>query len=517
MINSKVNLVEALKYYFQYDTFRQGQEEIITDVMNGNDVLGVLPTGSGKSICYQLPAILQNGLTIVVSPLISLMIDQVKELKAKGIKDVIALNSFLSRDERYHVLNNLGNYRLIYVSPEWLQNTTFVQQLKQINVTLFVIDEAHCISQWGHEFRPDYLKLKDIIAKLGNPTLLALSATATPDVQDDIINSLNRSHITKHIFPMDRDNIAFCVEKIDNIDEKKERIRELIQQYHVPTLIYFTSRYLAEETSRWLSSTIQNRNIAYYHGGMEATDRIHIQQQFMNNQLDVICCTSAFGMGINKSDIRLVVHYHLPSQIESYIQEVGRAGRDGKESVAVILYTSGDWVLPKQIIQQELPTKEDVYRIVDWLQEFSKQGVHTINDEEVISYLQISELQWRFIRSQLEKHDMIVENQLITEETNIDIIKKEISAYIEKRVTYKEKKLAEMIHWVNSDQCYRQKLYMPFQDSYRPSKGQCCSNCYFQWSEWQPKSTNNKSPEFLSWQSKLQSIFHMAEVEYETR
>lgn len=517
MIESKFNLQEALKYYFQYDSFRQGQEEIITDVMNGNDVLGVLPTGSGKSICYQLPAILQNGVTIVVSPLISLMIDQVKELKAKGIKDAIALNSFLSREERHNVLNNLGNYRLIYLSPEWAQNSIFIDKLQQINVTLFVIDEAHCISQWGHEFRPDYLKLHDIIAKLENPTILALSATATPDVQDDIINSLNRTRITKHIFPMDRDNIAFCIEKIESMNEKKDRIQEIIQQYHVPTLIYFTSRYLAEETSRWLSSTIQNRNIAYYHGGMEATDRIHIQQQFMNNQLDVICCTSAFGMGINKPDIRLVIHYHLPSQIESYIQEVGRAGRDGKESVAVILYASGDWALPRQIIQQELPTKEDVYRIVDWLQGLSNQGHHTIIDEEVISHLQISEVQWRFIRSQIEKHDMIVENQLITEDVNIEMIKKEISNYIEERVTYKEKKLAEMINWVNSDQCYRQKLYMPFQDSYRPSVGQCCSNCYFQWSEWLPETTENRTTEFLSWESKLQSIFHITEVEHQTR
>ncbi|BAC13770.1 ATP-dependent DNA helicase (recombination protein S) [Oceanobacillus iheyensis HTE831] len=517
MVQPNVNLQQTLKYYFQYDSFRQGQEEIITDVMNGNDVLGVLPTGSGKSICYQLPAILQDGVTIVVSPLISLMIDQVKELKAKGIKKVIALNSFLSREERYNVLTNLGDYRLIYVSPEWLQNASFVHKLKQINVTLFVIDEAHCISQWGHEFRPDYLKLHDIIAKLENPTILALSATATPDVQEDIIHSLNRSHITKHIFPMDRDNIAFCIETMDSINEKKERIQELIQQYHVPTLIYFTSRYLAEETSRWLSSIVPDRNIAYYHGGMEATDRVHIQQQFMNNQLDVICCTSAFGMGINKSDIRLVIHYHLPSQIESYIQEVGRAGRDGEESVAVILYATGDWILPKQIIQQELPMKEDIYRMIDWLKGLSNQDQSTLIDEEVIANLQISEVQWRFIRSQLEKHDMIVENQLITEDVNIENIKAKITNHIEDRLTYKEKKLKEMIHWVNSDQCYREKLYMPFQNSYRPSIGQCCSNCGFQWSNWQPETIIIKSRESLSWESKLQSIFHITGVEHETR
>ncbi|WP_077299630.1 DEAD/DEAH box helicase [Virgibacillus pantothenticus] len=210
-------LKQKLTDYFGYDSFRQGQLEIIDDILTGENVLGVLPTGSGKSVCYQLPAMLLDGITIVVSPLISLMMDQVKQLKAKRWKRVTAINSFMDRKEREQVLQSLHTYQLIYVSPELLQQEMFQSRLKTLHVRLFVIDEAHCISQWGHEFRPDYMRLKQIIAHCNYPPILALSATATPKVQTDIIDSLGGLPFTKHIYPIDRTNIAFCIQKVTSV------------------------------------------------------------------------------------------------------------------------------------------------------------------------------------------------------------------------------------------------------------------------------------------------------------
>src|SRR5690625_2720860 len=216
-------LTEHLQQHFKYDTFRQGQEEIIQDVLNGYSVLGVLPTGSGKSLCYQLTAKLLSGTTIVVSPLISLMIDQVKQLKAIQFKEVVALNSFMEYAERRQVYEQLHTYKLVYVSPELLQKESLLAYLQQVDISLFVIDEAHCISQWGHEFRPDYLKLHSIIKLFKNPPILALSATATVNVQTDITTSLHRPNMIKHIYPMDRENITFCVRETSNEAEKQDR------------------------------------------------------------------------------------------------------------------------------------------------------------------------------------------------------------------------------------------------------------------------------------------------------
>src|SRR5699024_8890625 len=214
----------GLKQYFNYDFFREGQEEIILDVMAGRDVLGVLPTGSGKSLCYQLPSLLMSGTTIVISPLISLMSDQVKELKARKIKRFASLNSFNHYEERQRILTNLCEYKMVFISSELFQQQEIREYLKRIQINFVVIDEAHCISQWGYEFRPDYLKIKDVITELNEPPILALSATVTPTVQQDIVKSLKRDRIKQHIYPMDRDNIALTIEHVANDVEKVQMI-----------------------------------------------------------------------------------------------------------------------------------------------------------------------------------------------------------------------------------------------------------------------------------------------------
>ncbi|WP_152654644.1 ATP-dependent DNA helicase RecQ [Oceanobacillus sp. CFH 90083] len=511
-------LEEALNHYFHYDFFREGQKEIISDVLQGKDVLGVLPTGSGKSICYQLPAKLLDGITVVVSPLISLMIDQVKELKAAGFKEVIALNSFLPFQEQQRVLKSLDAFRLIYVSPEWLQKRSHQNYLQQLPIKLFVVDEAHCISQWGHEFRPDYQRLHEGIEALGNPPVLALSATATPDVQADILQSLHKPNMKKHIYPMDRENIAFCVEEVENDQEKLERIVGITKYYFVPALIYFTSRQAAEEVALSLAAKLPDRKIAYYHGGMEATERLRIQQQFMNNQIDIICCTSAFGMGINKPDIRLVVHYHLPLQVESYIQEAGRAGRDGKSSVGVILYQKGDFRLSASMVKNELPAMEEIDRLITMILTCQHNHMDIPPPEQMHTLLDLQEGAVRFIQRQLQKHGLIHDNKWMIDDAKWQQVRGSVMNYLEKRKRYKNSKLNELYQWVQTKACLRKTLYQSFQDEFKEPLDQCCSNCGFDWSRWQPKLSFQATEAFhpADWRKKLQRTLNLEEAQDET-
>ncbi|WP_067725408.1 RecQ family ATP-dependent DNA helicase [Oceanobacillus damuensis] len=506
------SLEDYLNHYFHYNSFRTGQKEIIQEVLRGRDVLGILPTGSGKSICYQLPARLQQGLTIVVSPLISLMIDQVKELKANNFKEVVAINSFMNPAERKSVYNNLENYKLIYVSPELLQQKELIDRLRMHHVQLFVIDEAHCISQWGHDFRTDYLKLGGTIEALNNPTVLALSATATPEVQEDIIGSLRRPDMLKRIYPMDRENIAFCIEEVADDKEKLEVIIDLFKKYHIPALIYFTSRAAAEKTAGILSERLADKQTAFYHGGMDQMDRISIQQQFMNDQLDIVCCTSAFGMGINKSNIRLIIHYHLPLQLESYIQEVGRAGRDGKSSVGLLLFSPNDAYIPGNMIKNELPDEEDVTNLFHHLYAMTHEQIEmSLAKEHMESTLNISEVQWKFLRFQLEKHDIIKNNRVIYQKDTWKNALFSIQNTIRKRVLYKEDKLYDVLRWVHTKECLRKHLYKPFQTSYKDSAYQCCSTCGFSWQKWVPDETPSDLKKYSSWQLKLKKLLLIGE------
>ncbi|MEC5422433.1 RecQ family ATP-dependent DNA helicase [Virgibacillus sp. C22-A2] len=500
-------LETSLTQHFTYNSFRTGQLEIIQDVMNGNDVLGILPTGSGKSICYQLPAKLLDGVTIVVSPLISLMIDQVKQLKAINFKEVVALNSFMTPFERKEVYKNLHTYKLIYVSPELLQKKELQQKLEQLNIRLFVVDEAHCISQWGHEFRPDYLKLNAIIKFLNNPTVMALSATATPTVQLDIVNALDKPNMIKHIYPMDRDNITFNIQKVANDQDKISVMAEKLLIYRTPTLIYFSSRKASEKVSAILSKKLPSKRISFYHGGMEQIDRISIQQQFMNDQLDIICCTSAFGMGINKSNIRMVIHYHLPPQLEAYIQEVGRAGRDGQSSVSILLFSENDIYLPKNIINKELPSAKEINVAFKELYHlYVVQGKLPDNESKIENLMGVNEIQWRFLCYQFEKNGMIIGNTINYNRKSWELAYNEITKLALKRLRAKENKLKEMLEWIHEEGCLRKHLYKGFQPSYSNPKYQCCSNCGFSWREWKPKETEILKYTADSWESKLKNL-----------
>ncbi|SFK01338.1 ATP-dependent DNA helicase RecQ [Halobacillus dabanensis] len=495
----RIDLFAALQKHFGFDRFREGQEEVIRDVLNGEDVLGILPTGTGKSLCYQLPAKLLGGTTIVVSPLISLMIDQVKQLKASGYKSVIALNSFMDRQEKMEAMKNLSSYSLLYLSPEMLQNEWVKRALPSIDVRLFVIDEAHCISQWGHEFRTDYLKLYQTIEELGNPRVLALSATATPEVQRDIMDKLKRPHMKRRVYPMDKQNISFAVEEHKDEEEKTKRILQLLKHNTAPTMIYFSSRQWAERVSFELKDHLDKR-IAFYHGGMEQTDRMLVQQQFMNDQLDVICCTSAFGMGVDKPNIRLVIHFHLPPQLESFIQEIGRAGRDGGDAVSLVLFTKKDHYLPQMLMHSELPETSDLQRVFSFLR---KQGNPLPEDDRIQETLQLSESQWNFIKYQLEKEG-VIEGQLMHQASAS--VQQKIQRLLEERWIYKQGKLTEMLKWIHHSGCRRKELYRPFQEVVRDPFVPCCDACDFRVDDLSLYESYDKIYK-ATWEERLRQIF----------
>ncbi|GAF39127.1 ATP-dependent DNA helicase RecQ [Agrilactobacillus composti DSM 18527 = JCM 14202] len=332
-MNAQIETV--LKSKFGYDHFRPGQAQIIQGVLDQQNVLGILPTGSGKSLCYQLPTYIQGGLTVVVSPLISLMQDQVIQLNLQGEKRVISLNSTLNMVEQQAILSNLSHYLFLLIAPETLGRRDVLTRLQQIGVQLLVIDEAHCISQWGVDFRPSYLQLGTIRAKLRPKSTLMLTATATQRVQQDILEKLGVSATTQKVtFSVDRPNIFLDVLQCPDDQAKVAQLKELLPHLALPGIIYFGSRKKAQAMAQIIQQDL-GISAAYYHGALATKDRYLIQQRFMAHQLQVICATNAFGMGINKKDIRFVIHYHLPTNFESYLQEIGRAGRDGQQSIAI--------------------------------------------------------------------------------------------------------------------------------------------------------------------------------------
>ena len=355
----KEKLEAILKSEFGYPTFKTGQKETIESLLAGKDTLAILPTGTGKSLCYQFIGKYLKRSVLIVSPLISLMQDQVEQLRYSGEKAVVALNSQLSFAEKRFVLQNIASFQYIYVSPEMLGSAEVLNALGQLELGLFVIDEAHCISQWGPDFRPEYLNLGKIRKKLHEPLTLALTATATPRVAQDITDSLGLAQTGNVIrYPVDRPNIYLETQSFINEPEKLAYLLELLPKLNGKGIIYFSSKKKADEINENLVT--KGFKSAVYHADLELTERFLVQQQFLNDQLDVICATSAFGMGINKPNIRYVIHYHMPNDLEAYVQEIGRCSRDGKTGIAVLLYEPGDLKRQEFLIEKTLPNPQQI-------------------------------------------------------------------------------------------------------------------------------------------------------------
>jgi ATP-dependent DNA helicase RecQ len=337
------DLREHLQELFGLDDFRPRQQEVIEEVLRGRDVLCVMPTGAGKSLCYQLPAAVQGGLSIVVSPLISLMEDQVNQLRDEGIAAVV-LNSSLSPAVRRQTMQELaaGFDGLLYVAPERFWAADFAELMPTLRPKLFAVDEAHCISQWGHDFRPEYARLGEVRKRWGDIPCIALTATATNDVRGDIHVRLGLKEPRVVITGFDRTNLLYECRRVAKVSEKDAELLKLLRQEPGSSIVYCATRKAVDEVTTLLSRSLKDRPVFAYHAGMDQAARAGNQERFMSTPRSIAVATNAFGMGINKPDIRLVVHYNCPGTLEAYYQEAGRAGRDGLQSRCVMLFNYQD-------------------------------------------------------------------------------------------------------------------------------------------------------------------------------
>lgn len=371
--------IESLQRIFGHSEFRATQQQIIDRILRNQHALVIMPTGMGKSLCYQIPAIVDwpdrpadpRDIVLVLSPLIALMKDQVDALVAKGI-DAAFINSSLQRNERELRYANVadGKYRLLYVTPERFRKPEFLDVLSKRNVRLFVVDEAHCISEWGHDFRPDYTRLSEFREQIGNPTTIALTATATPKVQQDIVRQLNIAPEDIQLFHegIDRPNLELLVHEVYSADEKYEHMNRAIEDPRTKSgsqIIYFTLiRTLMEYSDRMREDRIRH---VVYHGDLDRRTRRKIQEDFMSGSTKLVLATNAFGMGIDKPDIRLVMHADLPGSMEAYYQEIGRAGRDGKHSLCELLYDQSDLATQMEFMRWSNPEADFYHRVYDML------------------------------------------------------------------------------------------------------------------------------------------------------
>lgn len=473
-----MELERILKEKFGYESFREGQKEVIESILNGRDTFALLPTGKGKSLCYQLPAYLIEGTVLIISPLLSLMQDQVEQLKKMGEKRVAALNSFLSKEDKQFVWQHISQFRFLFLSPEMLSSHNVREKIQQLNLSLIVVDEAHCISQWGFDFRPEYLQIANAMPK-NRPPILALSATATTMMTEDISTYLKMNDMNILRYSVDRPNLHYEVVEVEQI-EKQQKIIEQIEQFEGPGILYTQSRKKAEKYAEALVD--KQIRCAFYHAGMEQEDRRFIQQQFLSGQLDWICATNAFGMGVHKENVRQIIHDYIPSNVASYMQEVGRAGRDGEDALCTIYVESTDWTRTLEVAMLDLPQQ---WQIDEFLR-YAQSGFKT---ELLVSEGKLSETTYRVLSYWM--HHLSPE----------DVLNK-----VQQLANMKKQQLSELVHILKGS-CIRQGLLQYFDEEKTVDIVNCCSSCGLIRNEILNKHiATSRSKELIGWKERIHQL-----------
>ncbi|MDX2240981.1 MAG: ATP-dependent DNA helicase RecQ [Leptolyngbyaceae cyanobacterium bins.302] len=462
---------------FGYDRLHPGQERAVKSVLDGNDTLVVMPTGGGKSAIYQLAASMIKGATVVVSPLLALQRDQVQAIAQQDVGNAAVINSTICDRDRQETFDRLqaGELEFIFLAPEQFSNLETIAQLQAAKPSLFVVDEAHCVSAWGHDFRPDYLRLGAAIEALGHPRILALTATAAPPIQQEITQQLGMENPTIIVEGFDRPNLWLAAERYDDDAEKLEALCDRVEQTDKPGIIYAATRKRTEAIAQRLTDC--GIHASFYHAGMKTVDREQVEAAFMQDEMDVLVATTAFGMGIDKPNVRFVFHADISNSVDSYYQEIGRAGRDGESARALLFYNPADLNLKRFFASGSNVDPEQVEQITEALQ----QQEEPIAPKELLEQVDVSQSKLKAALSRLEEVGVV--ETLPTGEVAIaepDIDSNEATATIieiqQQRRQWEKSRLEMMRGYAEVKDCRRKYLLNYFGEAYN-APCDCCDNC----------------------------------------